>query len=68
LLLRECSVRFIDDIPFWGKVVIAPAMVLVMTVAMALTAFASLSEQRHALVQLDSVVFERLRLPWTSPT
>jgi methyl-accepting chemotaxis protein len=62
LLLRECSVRFIDDIPFWGKVVIAPAMVLVMTVAMALTAFASLSEQRHALVQLDSVVFERLRL------
>ena len=53
--------RKLNDLPLWGKMVVAPAVMLAAMLTMAWMTFGEFGQQRTALERLDTVVFERLR-------
>jgi HAMP domain-containing protein len=54
------SILSLQNLPFWAKSLIAPAIVLIVMFAMAGTAFVDLGNQKTDVANLDSVAFEGL--------
>ena len=51
----------IKDLPLWAKSLVAPAVMLVVMLAMACTAFVNLARQELDVAALNGVAFEGLR-------
>ncbi len=55
----KCRIR---DLPFWGKSLIAPVVVLAAMLAMATLALVNLRYQEKDVANLNAIAFERLRM------